>query len=242
MFRYIVFILLLNLLACRPRIHYIGAETTYMKTAESAVDEDIADMVEPYKARLDAEMNKVIGKTERELMKAKPESPMGNFVADLIYEKGKDYYDKNIDFAIVNYGGLRIPNLPKGDITKGRIFELMPFDNMLVVVEMDATTLRQLFGVMATNGGWPISKGVNYGIKEGQTVDILIHDSPIEEDKVYKVIMSDYLANGGDKLFFLVDKKRDNLGVLFRDAMLEYIIEQEGATIDAKVEGRVKEM
>lgn len=241
MFRYIVFILLLSLVACTPRIHYIGAETTYIKTTEPAVDKDISDMVAPYKARLDAEMNKVIGKTEGELIKAKPESALGNFVADLIYEKGKDYYDKNIDFAIVNYGGLRIPNLPKGDITKGQIFELMPFDNMLVVVDMDAATVRQLFSVMAANGGWPISKGVNYRIKEEQAVDILIDNKPIEENKTYKVIMSDYLANGGDKLFFLVDKKRDNLGVLFRDAMLEYIIEQEGTAIDAKVEGRVFE-
>lgn len=202
MFRYIILILSLNAVTCTPRIHYIDAKTTYYKTAESTADEEIADMVQPYKTRLDAEMNKVIGKTARELLKAKPESPLGNFVADLIYKKGQDYYDKNIDFAIVNYGGLRTPNLPAGDITKGAIFELMPFDNLLVVVEMDTATLRQLFGVMAANGGWPISKGVTYTIEGEQAVDILIHNKPIEKDKTYTVVMSDYLANGGDNLFF----------------------------------------
>lgn len=236
---YLALILLITCAACAPRIHYIGAETTYYKTQETTTDERIADMVQPYKVRLDAEMNEVIGTTAKELIKAKPESPLGNLVADLIHKKCEDYYKEAIDFTVVNYGGLRIPALPAGDITKGKIFELMPFDNMLVVVEIDAATVRKLFGIMARNGGWPISKQVSYAINEGEARDILIGGKTIDANKIYKVALSDYLANGGDKLFFLKDKKRQNLGVLFRDAILEYVIEQDGAIMDAEVEGRV---
>lgn len=236
---YTILVLTFALAACTPRIHYLGTETKTYKTEEIAADEQVADMISPYKVRLDEAMNQVIGNVAKELPIAKPESPLGNFIADLIHKKSEDYYKKNIDFTIVNYGGLRIPALPEGEITKGRIFELMPFDNMLVVLEIDANTLRQLFETMASNGGWPISRHVQYIIKDEQATDILINGEAIDEDKIYKLAVSDYLANGGDSLFFLKDKKRDNLGVLFRDAIIEYITEQNGEAMNATVEGRV---
>ena len=115
----------------------------------------------------------------------------------------------------------------------------MPFDNMLVVLEIDGATVRQIFDIMATNGGWPISKGVTYVIDNERPIDIQIDSKPLSDTQMYKVAMSDYLANGGDKLFFLKDKKRQNLGVLFRDAMLEYIVAQNGEAMDAELEERV---
>jgi len=115
----------------------------------------------------------------------------------------------------------------------------MPFDNMLVVLEIDGATVRQIFSTMAANGGWPISRQVSYVIENELPVDILINNETLDDKKIYKVVLSDYLANGGDNLFFLKDKKRHNLGVLFRDAMLEYIVEQNGEAMSAEVEGRV---
>ncbi len=237
--RFFAFLILINIAACAPRIHYIDTSAQYIKADEVAADEEIAEMITPYKERLDAEMNTVIGNTARELAKAKPESPLGNWLADLIHKKSEDYYESNIDFALVNYGGIRIPVLAEGDVTRGKIFELMPFDNMLVVLEIDGATVRQIFGIMATNGGWPISKQVSYVIENELPVDILINGETLDDSKIYKVALSDYLANGGDNLFFLKDKKRNNLGVLFRDAMFEYIVEQDGKVMDAEVEGRV---
>jgi len=237
--RFFAFLILINLVACVPRIHYIDTSSEYIKSEKVYDDKDIADMIAPYKERLDAEMNTVIGSTARELAIAKPESTLGNWLADLIHKKSEDYYESEIDFALVNYGGIRIPSLSVGDITRGKIFELMPFDNMLMVLEIDGATVRQIFGVMATNGGWPISQQVSYVIENELPVDILINNEALDNKKIYKVALSDYLANGGDNLFFLKDKKRRNLGVLFRDAMFEYIVEQNGEAMSATVEGRV---
>ncbi len=237
--RFFVFLLLINLVACAPRIHYLDTSSEYIKAEKVYDDKEIADMIAPYKERLDAEMNTVVGNTARDLAKAKPESPLGNWLADLIHKKSEDYHKSKIDFALVNYGGIRIPVLPEGEVTRGKIFELMPFDNMLMVLEIDGATVRQIFGTMAANGGWPISQQVSYMIDNELPVNILINDEALDDKKIYKVAISDYLANGGDNLFFLKDKKRHNLGVLFRDAMLEYIIEQNGETMSAEVEGRV---
>ncbi len=237
--RFFTFLILINLAACAPRVHYLNTSSEYIEAEEAPNDTEIAEMIAPYKERLDAEMNAVIGNTAKELVKAKPESPMGNWLADLIHKKSEDYYRSEIDFALVNYGGIRIPVLSQGEVTRGKIFELMPFDNMLMVLEINGATVRQIFGIMAANGGWPISRQVSYVIENELPVDILINNEALDDDKIYKVALSDYLANGGDNLFFLKDKKRNNLGVLFRDAMFEYIIEQNGEVMDAEVEGRV---
>jgi len=238
--RLFTLLILVLLSGCAPRIHYLDTSSEYIKSEKVSDDEEVTAMIAPYKERLDAEMNTVIGNTAKEFSKAKPESLMGNFVADLIHKKCEDYYGKAIDFTVVNYGGLRIPVLPAGNITRGKVFELMPFDNMLVVLEIKGATVRQIFGTMAANGGWPISKQVSYVIENASPTDILINGEALDDEKIYKVALSDYLANGGDKLFFLKDKKRHNLGVLFREAILEYVVEQNGETMDAQIEGRVK--
>ena len=237
--RFLVYLFLLNLVACTPRIHHYDTTSEYLKSEAAAADASVSEMILPYKKELDAEMNTVIGRTTKEMVKAKPESTLGNWLADLVHQKSEDYFGAEVDFALVNYGGIRIPALPEGEITKGKIFELMPFDNMLVVMDIDGATVRQIFDVMAGNGGWPISKEVSYVIENQSPTNVRINGEPLNDEKIYKVALSDYLANGGDKLFFLKDKKRDNLGVLFRDAMLEYIIERNGEVIDAEIEGRV---
>ncbi len=226
-------------ISCQPRIHLLGTETTYHRSDTlSVADVDMTRMILPYKEQLEAEMNQVIGQTAKDLTKGDPESTLGNFVSDLIHKQCEKYHGAPIDFTVTNTGGLRIPVLPAGDITRSKVFELMPFDNMLVVVEVEGNELPKLFKVMAEKGGWPVSWHVRHTISNGETVDMTIGGQPIDNDKMYKVGISDYLANGGDNLFFLADKKHHELGKLFRDAILEYISEQK-EPVDAELEGRV---
>ncbi len=226
--------------SCTKHYHVSRIEPNSIKTTD-ALDEDasVEEMIAPYKKEMEEEMEVKIGELAIMLEKAKPESTLGNFVADLIHKKCEDYYKQPIDFAVVNYGGLRIPSIPAGAISKSKVFELMPFDNMLVVVEVDGVTMLQLFKTMADKGGWPISKHVSYEIEGGTAQKIMINNEPLDLARSYKVAISDYLANGGDRLSFLIDKPRTNLDVLFRDAILQYIVERKGAPIRAEIEGRV---
>jgi 2',3'-cyclic-nucleotide 2'-phosphodiesterase (5'-nucleotidase family) len=191
---------------------------------------------------MEKEMNQVIGACEKELMKAKPESTLGNWTADLVHKKCEEYYGKSIDFALVNYGGLRIPSLPAGPIMKSTIFELMPFENALVVLNVDAETVEKLFVRMAEYGGWLISHQVQFDIKNGKPIDVQINGKPIDKNKMYKIALSDFVANGGDKCFFFEDKKQELLGKLFRDAIMEHVIElnAQGKKVNADLEGRVE--
>src|SRR5690606_11149141 len=106
----------------------------------------------------------VIGRTDIPLTKAQPESTLGNFVADAQMIVAKKL-DNKVVASVVNYGGIRLNYIAPGELTKGKIFELMPFDNMLTIVEVPGEVLKQFCNHMAKYRGWPVS-GITYTIKE----------------------------------------------------------------------------
>ena len=118
----------------------------------------------------------------------------------------------------------------------------MPFENGLVVINVDAETVEKLFARMAEYCGWPISHQVRFKIKNKKPIDIQINGKPIDKNKMYKIALTDFVANGGDKCFFFEDKKQELLGKLFRDAIMEHVIElnAQGKKVDANLEGRVE--
>ncbi len=228
--------------ACKSYYEISSNEANYYKMDSLfTVDSSINDLIAPYKKKLESEMNVVIATNAMDLPKAQPESLLGNWTADAILTIAQQQYKQPIDFAVSNYGGLRIPNLPKGDITRGQIFELMPFDNMLVVVHLNANDLQIFLDHIAKKEGWPISKGIQMMIDQDKASNVLLNGEPINNQKTYAVLVSDYMANGGDNCSFLVEQKRDDIGLLFRDALLQYAEQQTANNLElsAKIEGRI---
>jgi len=216
---------------------------TYRFDRYNSIKEDQAlkDMIQPYKEELDAEMNEVIGQVKTELTKAKPESTLGNFLADLLVVEASDCTGRQIDFAAQNYGGIRVPAVGKGDISRGRIFEIMPFENMLSVLEVKGDIVNKIIQKMASSGGWPISKDVSYTIQDDQAGNIKIHNEPLDMNKMYTMALPDYITNGGDNCDFLIDQKRLDCNISIRDAIIKHIIEltAEGKLVDSKITGRI---
>jgi len=228
--------------SCQPQNHFVKSDIKSQEIkALEAEDASVLELIAPYKKEMAKEMNTVIGEMAKMLTKAQPESTLGNWTADLVHEKCEDYLDRKIDFTVLNYGGLRIPSIPKGPLTKGKIFELMPFDNLLVAIEMKGSELRDLFNVIAAKGGWPMSKQIEMTAHQNKVVDLRINGRKVENDKIYSFATNDYIANGGDKCTFLKDKKQIPTGVLLRDAMLEYVAEQTkaGKKLDANLSKRI---
>lgn len=239
-----LYFLLIILISGCTAWHTVEENGQKIQVNDEAISEDaeISEMIAPYKRALDAEMNVVIGENKENMSKGKPESLLTNWFADAIQEMTLEYTNGDVDFTVSNYGGIRIPNVAEGAITRGKIFELMPFDNMLVVVKMADTTVIKLFNHMAADNGWPISSNVSYEIKDYKPQNILINGKPLQSDRLYSVSISDYLANGGDKCYFLEEGIREDLGVLIRDALIEYVEKQtaKNQVIESKLDGRVR--
>jgi len=201
-------------------------------------------IIKPYKSKLDEQMNIVLNSADEDLEVGRPESKLGNLVSDLSMEVAKSYYkpadNKSIDFCLLNKGGLRT-SIPQGPITLGLVYQVMPFENELVVVTLSDDKVLELFEYLAQKGGEPISHAT-MGINDGKAVNVLINGRLIEEGKNYKVLTSDYLANGGDKMIFFIDPiANEKVGIKLRDAIVVYFekMDIKNQTIEAKIEGRI---
>ena len=227
-----------HLAQVQPQFYRMEA-TAARSIAQS--DTAIDSLIAPYKTQLDAEMNEVIGTAAITFSKGQPESTLGNWMADLQAHQTRLYTKTDIDFAVINNGGIRIPSLQAGEVTRGKIFELMPFDNMLVVLHLDINTLLQFIQKMAADGGWASSAELRYDIIDGKANNIMINGRALTEDRIYKVSISDYVANGGSDCPFFVDKKRDELGVLVRDAIIDFVKAEtaNGRKLMARLDNRV---
>jgi 2',3'-cyclic-nucleotide 2'-phosphodiesterase (5'-nucleotidase family) len=238
------FLLFVLLSSCKV-YHKVDAKVDYLQvsnTESSEQDQAIANMVAPYRAELELEMNEVIGYCGEDLIKARPESSLGNWMADALYNKAKEYYRSPIDFAVLNHGGIRIPVIRKGPITRSVIYEVMPFDNIIVIVHLDGPTLLALLDHIAEQGGWPVSHHLQFEIKDRLSANVLLRGEPLEEGRSYRVAMPDFIANGGDGSYFLEKRPQDNLQIMIRDALIEYVQDQQAKElpIRASLEGRIK--
>jgi len=196
---------------------------------------------QPYKQQLDAEMNRVIGHTDVTLThpRSEPETLLGNFFAEALLTEGRRVHS-DVDFSFGTKGGLRI-ELQKGDITVGHLFELMPFENELVVLELSAAHVQQLAQFIASTNGQPIA-GMCMQISNGQATDIRIGGEPLNLSRTYKLLTYDYIANGGDHVRGLDDPvSRTDLGIKVREALMEYVGQQTRAHnyITTQLDGRI---
>lgn len=213
--------------------------TDYSVENKLKVDTSLLNLIKPYADSVNKAMSRVIGFSLNGLTKKQPESILGNFMSDCMKTMAEKKFDHKVDIAFVNYGGIRY-YIPKGEITVGKIFELMPFDNLIVLQELSGKTVQQFLDKMAERGGWPVS-GMRMAIKNKKAVNVFIDDKPLDENATYIVANTDYIANGGDDCNMLRGINQINKGYLFRDAFMEYImlLSKEGKTIDSKIDNRI---
>lgn len=216
--------LFVGLVSCSKQIYTADIDTSYYRVNyKNTTDKDIDKMIAPYKSQLDAQMNDVIAINPEEMTKRRPSSVLGNWFSDALLEESSRIYGVDIDMAMQNYGGIRVPALAKGKVTVGNIYELMPFDNKLVILELDGKTTKMLLDRVAEKGGWPVSKTLSLDIQGDKATNIMIKGEPFDIDKTYTVALADYIANGGDNCFFLADSKRTDKDILIRDIIIDHL-------------------
>ena len=234
-------LVLLLLVSCKSFYVPVKAEYEgYQVSPALGRDSAMYHLTNPYRDSVDKSMNQVIGIAAISLDKKKPESTLGNFMADAMLFSSREKFKLPVDAAFINYGGIRINQLPSGKVTIGKIFELMPFDNLLIVQEVKGSILQDFLDLTAASGGWPLA-GLTMQIKDKKAVNVMINGKPLDPNQTYLVANSDYVINGGDNVTMLKDLPQKNIGYLMRDAIFDYInqLKRQGKNISSKVENRV---
>lgn len=212
------------LLSCKTVTHHADTRINYLTTdSYYPADKAIAKLIAPYKKEMAEEMDAVIGTVSEDLYKSRPNSNLGNWFCDMLYHEANRMFYKEVDFALQNYGGLRVPSISKGELTRGKIYELMPFDNTLVVIEIDGKTVQKLADHIAARGGWPISKSFSFSIKNDKAENVKISGKTVDLSKSYRLAIPDYVADGGDSAEFLKDFPKEESDVYIRDIIIEHL-------------------
>lgn len=198
---------------------YSSVSRVVYDVQSTEVDSSIYYTILPYKTELDAQMNTVLCYSSKDMRKSKPESLLGNWTSDVCLQMAQELYSDDIDLSFFNTGGLRSP-LPQGDITKRDLFKLMPFENELVVLELNKVEMLDLKSYFNITEGQPIAFADNFTLN----------------DSLFLVLTTDYLANGGDKMKFFKDKTQHKVGVKMRDALINYCTRQD--TISSNLDER----
>jgi 2',3'-cyclic-nucleotide 2'-phosphodiesterase (5'-nucleotidase family) len=234
---------LITLLSVHCKTTY-QAETlsykSYQVSDSQQKDKVLLDLIDPYSDSVNRSMNDIVGYAEKSLDKKQPEGTLGNFMVDVFYEMAKEKFNTHIDIAFMNHGGIRLPQLPAGNVTRGKIFELMPFDNLLIIQRLKGSVLQEFLDLIAAKGGWPVA-GMTMQIKDKKAVNVLIAGKPLDPNAVYTTVNSDFMGNGGDNADMLRAVPQENIGYLMRDALLDYISKHksQGKNIDSNIENRV---
>ena len=213
--------------------------SSYKISNTTAKDTTLTILLAPYKDSINKSMNIVLGFSTDGLTKKQPESGLGNFITDAMKQMAEKKFNTHVDAAFVNYGGIR-SYLPKGEITVGKIFELMPFDNLIVLQAVKGDSLLSFLNAIAERNGWPVS-GITFSIKDKKAINILVGNKPLDTLAIYNIANSDYIANGGDNTTMLKIFPQKNIGYLLRDALISYTqwLTDQGQSIDVKPEKRI---
>lgn len=202
---------------------------------------EIENFIKPYRDKIDADLNMVLANAPETLDKSGEwQTPMGNFLADITFEKSDKVFQmrekKVLDICMLNHGGIR-SIIPQGNVTARTAYEVMPFENSAIVIGLKGEQVLEMINYIISEKKPHPLKGLTFTIdKKNQPKNILIKGNPLQNDKVYYVVTSDYLSNGGDNmLFFKKGVEQYDLNYKLRNIIIDYFKENKIITANKDI-------
>lgn len=228
------------------------------RASEREVDASVPDdprvdaIIAPYAPKVRA-LDVVIGKLATTLKKeGMGGGTLGNFVSDAMRASAEAKLGRPIALAITNKGGLRKNEITQGELRVRDIFDLMPFENALITLDLTGAQVKRILEVMMANDE-PAQSGARIkfrraGDKGYEIVDLKLvgadgAEHPLDEAATYTILTSDYLLNRGGSYSVLKEGKNVNpLGVTIRDAVIDYVkaLNAKGSAVSVRLDGRYK--
>jgi 5'-nucleotidase/UDP-sugar diphosphatase len=180
----------------------------------------------------------------------KRESNLGNLIADGMVWKTKG---AGVQIALQNGGGIRA-SIPKGPITVGKVYEVLPFGNTLVVMDLKGKEILAALenGVSQWEQGagrFLQISGLRYAFDLARPagsrvvrVEVKTEKgfAPLDLEATYRVVVNSFIAAGGDGFTVLKEAQGYRVDTGFSDAesFMDYL--KELKVVEAQVEGRIE--
>ena len=231
---FVIFLTLFFVVSCTKQIFFVSKiqGKRISITDKETKNQQIEDYIKPFREHIDKDLDSVLAFNPQTLDKSqgKWQTTIGNLMADVTLQRGnlvfKAQEKKDIDLCMLNNGGIRAI-LPKGNVTTRTAFEIMPFENSLVVMAMKGEQILEMVDYfIVTEKPHPLS-GISFTIgKDKAAKNILVQVKPVVKDTIYYVATNDYLANGGDNMnFFKKGIQKYDLDYKLRNVLIDYFKE-----------------
>lgn len=202
-------------------------------TNSNGEDAEIEAFVKPYRENIDKDMNEVLAYAPETLEKSKGEwqTSIGSLQADITLASANKILQlrekKSVDICLLNHGGIRAI-IPQGNVTTRTAFELMPFENNLVVVALNGKQIVEMVDyIIKERKPHPLSGMQIILSQDGKSYkSISVQGKPLDINKTYYVATNDYLYNGGDSMnFFKKGSAVYDLDYKLRNVWIDYFKE-----------------
>ena len=199
--------------------------------ASVPADPDVEKIIAPYREKV-SELSKVIGRLEGGLAKkGVGAGTLGNFVSDGMRAQAKAKLGKPVALSIMNSGGLRKNDIAAGDLRASDIFELLPFENALVALDVTGAQLLKIIEVATKDAQSGARIQFKYNDRDrpefisAKLVDENGNEQEIDPNKTYTIVTLDYLLrlNSGAYAILKEAKSSAPLDITLRDAVMNYV-------------------
>ena len=239
--------LLISGFSCRvPEVTSITG-TSYAINDSSAgeTDSTIYYLIQPYRDSLKRSMDELLAVSAWGMSKELPEGRLGNYCTDAclrqVREISRNQQLPEPVVCILNHGGLRA-SFPSGAIRLGNVFEVMPFENELLLMTLNGVQLDSIIQFIATKGGAPVA-GLRFTIDRKNALEIRVGSEKLSPEESYVIIASDFIANGGDGFPVMKNvNEKVSTGLKVRDALIRdlkvHLLNND--TLKVNPDGRIK--
>ena len=219
--------------AIQPCTPTVSPPRARLLTVDESVppDPDVEKIIAPYREKV-SELSKVIGRLEGGLSKTGVGAgTLGNFVSDGMRAQAQAKLGKPVVLAIMNAGGLRKNNIAAGELRASDIFELLPFENALVALDVTGEQLVKILAVATKDAESGARIQFKYNDRDrpefisGKLLDENGNEQEIDPNKLYTIVTLDYLLrlNSGAYAILQEAKKSTPLNITLRDAVMNYV-------------------
>jgi 2',3'-cyclic-nucleotide 2'-phosphodiesterase (5'-nucleotidase family) len=197
------------------------------KAVEVLPDPKVEAIVDRYEVLIAAIKNTVLGETKTAITRdARHESAMGDWVTDIMRES-----TLGVDFAMINGGALRA-DIDAGKITYGEVYDTLIFGDTLVVSKLSGYEVRQALE-QGVSGKYKLVQvsGLKFTFDYDMPPFKRIKDkvintrtgNPLAPDKIYSVVINNYMASGGDGFGVLRTNPKTKTDQVLRDLVMDWI-------------------
>ena len=207
----------------------------------TVVNQEVQTLVDEALTEAAETMNQPIGETAVNLQpQSTGEFALGNLIVDAML--GANVDGQPADIAMHNNGGIRAA-LPKGPVSFGQLYAVLPFDNQLMALDLTgAQVLRILEHSVSSNPGKMQVAGMTFQFAMSRPagdriLEATVGGKPLDPAQSYRVVTIDYLASGGDGQETFLEGSNPAYGDTEVWVVAEYI--RDHSPVHPKVEGRI---